>query len=238
MMGANFIPSGMSIGCGKGKRPCSWWPFSDTKTLQDESVQETAASTTIAPDTDALVIPDRVRRLLEVQSLVKTRQLLGEKRRLLGGFSAIVKFANKAAKAIKDAANVALKSLNSLSLSGILKRVKRKVVDPVIAPFIKLGNAAKDLANKAVEPINKVVKLTVDIANKIANVPQMIWNSVYSIIPTKFEMTTVSMFDVTGVNERDMKCDQHNYVSQPRERRLMLCVAGGHCVFQKHRLRV
>jgi hypothetical protein len=222
MMSMDFIPSGMSIGCGTSDT-CSWWPLNG-KGFGESA--ESATSTVIPVDNNPITTPQKVKRRRLLWGPVGNE--------IEGGFEDLgegiqdgveyladgtVKIALKSASMIEDSAEwvkqiaveayeAAVKFLNSLSLDALLNEVEKEVIRPVMNVLGDTVNVVKVVANKAKKGVNSAVGTFTDIANKVATLPQTIWNSVYSIIPTKFAMSTTDMFGLTGTNRDDMQCGQ------------------------------
>jgi len=61
-----------------------------------------------------------------------------------------------------------------------------------------VADAATSVAKKAMSAIKSVKDKAVELANKVAELPMMIWDSIYSIVPTSFKLKTSGLADLPG----------------------------------------
>jgi hypothetical protein len=185
MMGAGFIPTSMNIGCGTSKNACSWWPFNDQKTFQSGDVSGSSPDLSRINYVDGPAInmieklPDNKRRMLLFQRAMEEHD--PEARRKL--------------------------LLFDISLEQLFEKVADEVLSGPKDLFEKAVTKVTSIANAAKKKVNQAIDMAGELVDKVAKLPQKLWNSVYSIIPTKFDMKMSSIFELTKIKRESMKCD-------------------------------
>jgi hypothetical protein len=117
------------------------------------------------------------------------------RRHLLGGAKALDprEWTKQLVKAVTDPI------VKTVNLIG------KEVVDPMIKPINDAAKAVK-------KAVNDVKNNAIDLANKVAKMPEFIWDKIYSIVPTYFDPKVSSIGQLMmGSNERaraDLSCGE------------------------------
>ena len=130
------------------------------------------------------------------------------KRRKLAAFRAAMKERDPETRRRKLQWGVVGEAAESAADWG--EEAARNLVKPVkdlAEKASEVGAFAKNIANKAKDAVNSAVDKATELANVVAKLPQEIWNSVYTIIPTEFEASTKSILELGGSSKASFGCD-------------------------------
>jgi len=70
------------------------------------------------------------------------------------------------------------------------------VANDVAAVATDIANEATAIAGKAINAIKSVKDMAVELANKVADLPDMIWGAVYGVVPTSFKLKVSSLAEI------------------------------------------
>ena len=73
------------------------------------------------------------------------------------------------------------------------------LANDVAAVATDIANEATAIAGKALNAIKSVKDMAVDLANKVAELPDMIWGAIYGVIPTSFKLNVSSLSEIKSL---------------------------------------